>query len=297
MLVSILAFGKVNENQSLKVLSFNIWDPGDEKFWQDRGGAYPCEKLLKYITEDNCDILLLQEVTLENNGPQSYSKLQALLEKYGYIYSSFYRPDYSTGMGRVGYVEGMKSSGYPLAIFSKIPILETFAIQKFNNKKMHKGVLGVKLRFNKQNLFVFNTHLGIGEPHQSEAVSKVLTPFVNQLIEDTPALIAGDWNSPPEFEYPDFTETIGKYTYSSNTTKSLIESGFVDSYTLAKNVKGSEKDVTYPSKHKCLTRIDRFYIKNLNPISVDYKVKKNLWDYLKLSDHKGVVVEYFFSHK
>lgn len=293
LVASILSCShNVNKIEKIKILSFNIWDPNDVSFWEKHSGCYPVDKVVKYITEDNCDVLLLQEVSLENNTRnQSYLKIKSALKEKGYHYSNFYKPNYSTGSGQIGYYPGMQNSGYPLALFSKFPIQETYAVQKKNDKVMHKGILGVKIKVEDKELFLFNTHLGIGEPHQSEAVSKVVTPYINEVTENSAVIIAGDWNSPPEYEYPNFTTTIGKYTYSSNTTKSLIDAGFKEVYQEIKGRKNSPNSLTYPCSDSCLSRLDRFYIRNIQPKKMSLKVKPNLWEDIKLSDHRGVVFE------
>jgi len=295
-LVILLLIGSVwSQNvlgQNLRVLTFNIWDPGDHPWWKKRGG-YPVEAVVDYLTEDNADILLLQEVTLESGlEEQVYARIKQQLEDKGYGYSAFYRPDYSKGIGTVGYIPGMRGSGYPLAILSKLPIQETYALQSMNGKTMSKGVLGVKIRFNNESLYVFNTHLSIGSPFTDEEVSKVALPFVNSIVGDSPVIFAGDWNSPSATDFPDSGKTIGQYYYSSKTDQPLLDGGFMDVYPIAVKDQDVFKDATYPGGDDFIKRIDRIYQRSTSFTPVKAWVKENPWEYMDLSDHLGVVVEF-----
>ncbi|MCT4586903.1 MAG: endonuclease/exonuclease/phosphatase family protein [Carboxylicivirga sp.] len=280
------------KGQNLRVLTFNIWDPGDYSWWEKRG-SYPVDAVVDYLTEDNADVLILQEVTLESGQEeQVYARIKRQLEEKGYQYTAFYRPDYSKGVGRVGYISGMSGSGYPLVILSKLPIQETYAVQTMDGKTMSKGVLGVKVLFNNESLYVFNTHLSIGSPFTDEEVSKVALPFVNSVVADSPVIFAGDWNSPSAFDFPDSAKTIGQYHYSSKTTQPLLDSGFVDVYPIAVQKRDIQKDATCPGQDDYIKRVDRIYSRNTNLRPVKAWVKENPWEYIDLVDHLGVVVEF-----
>jgi endonuclease/exonuclease/phosphatase family metal-dependent hydrolase len=275
----------------IRVLSYNIWDPADVPFWEKYTGGYPVEKVLGYITEDHADILLLQEVSLEaGDRTQSYERISASLNQKGYLYSAFYMPGGSNKMGRIGYVKGTPNSGYPLAIFSKYPIMETYAIQEAEGKKMPKGVLGVKLKIDDKMVYVFTTHLGIGEQTTNDEVSKVALPFVKAVTTyDDKVIFGGDWNSPPAADYPNTSKKIGDYTYSSQTTQYLLESGFEDSWMKI----GNNKDgATCPGQDDYIKRVDQVYYKGDRIKVVGGFVKHNLWDFIKLQDHKGVVIDF-----
>ncbi|MBI9064945.1 MAG: endonuclease/exonuclease/phosphatase family protein, partial [Marinilabiliaceae bacterium] len=219
IVLGMVVFGFLNTGtacaqNSLRVLTFNIWDPADIPFWEKHANGFPVDKTVDYLTEDNADILLLQEVTLEAAPhPQAFFQIREKLFAKGYLYTAFYKPDYSSGTGTVGYIRGSKNSGYPLAIFSKFPVIETFAAQTLNGKTMSKGVLAVKVQVNDVSLYVCTTHLSIGEAQTNDEVSKVAVPFINQVAGDEPVIMGGDWNSPPAADFPDSSKKIGNYTY------------------------------------------------------------------------------------
>lgn len=281
-----------NSQEKLSILSFNIWDPNDVSFWEKYGG-YPIDSIINYISEDNADILLLQEVSLENNTKeQSYYKIKEQLKKKGYLYSAFYRPNYSTGKGDIGYYKGMQNSGYPMAILSKFPILETFANQSNKDIKMGKGILGIKILFNGEPLYIFNTHFGIGQKTTDAEMEKVAIPFINKVAGSSPVIFGGDFNSPSAIDFPNSEKTIGKYHYSSKTDQYLLDEKFIDVYLLAIKERNTKKDATYFSNNDYLKRIDRIYSRNTKLVPVKAFVKPNPWEYIKLKDHKGVFVEF-----
>jgi len=293
LLLIILSFSQLTVSQTkLKLLTFNIWDPGDKVYW-DKLGGYPVDSLIKYLTEDDADMIMLQEVTLEAGiKNQVYARVKKRLEAKGYLYSAFYRPDYSKGAGIVGYIQGMENSGYPLAIFSKFPVCETFAVQTMNKKTMHKGVLGLRIQFNNKTLYVFNTHLGIGSPHTDEEVDRVVIPFVNRVAGNDAVIIIGDWNCPSAMDYPKADKEIGKYRYSASPDKFILDDGFVDAYRIMNKDINLLKDATYPEDVDFMQRIDRVYIRNTDLVPVKTKVKKNFWKQYDLSDHRGVFIEF-----
>ena len=297
LITLILTFNLIGEEnvfaQKLLVLSFNIWDPNDVPFWEKHANGFPVDKVVNYLTEDKADILLLQEVCLENPPhKQALDEIKTKLGKDGYIYTAFYKPDYSTGRGSIGYVPGTKNSGYPLAIFSKYPILETYARQADQGKIMSKGVLAVKLNINNKDLYVFNTHLGIGVPGTNEEVNKVALPFVNQLANDELIIFGGDWNSPPATDFPDSSLKIGNYTYSTATTQFLLNDGFKDAWSELAKTKDIGNGVTCPGQNDYIKRVDQIYYRGKGLKTVNAFVKNNLWEYINLKDHIGVVVDF-----
>jgi len=296
LLAIILQIQSSFAQSKLSVLSFNIWDPGDIPFWK-KYGDYPVNAIVNYLSEDNADILLLQEVSLENGQKnQVYHQLKKQLEKKGYKYAAFYRPNYSTGKGDVGYYDGMQNSGYPLAILSKYPILETFANQTNSNVIMSKGVLGVKVLFNKSPLYIFNTHFSIGNISTDAEMEKVAIPFVNTIAGNNPVIFGGDWNCPSATDTPNSAQTIGKYHYTSTTDQFLLDDGFVDAYPIAVNERDLVKDATCSGQEDIIKRVDRIYLRNTNLIPVKAWVKENPWEYIKLNDHKGVFIEFKVKH-
>lgn len=279
--------------QKISILTFNIWDPNDVPFWEKCDG-FPVDAIVTYLSEDNADVLLLQEVSLENGTKdQSYHQIKTKLKEKGYRYSAFYRPDYGKGKGDVGYYRGMKNSGYPLSILSKYPILETFARQSDNEVTMSKGMLGIKIEFNQKPLYIFNTHFTIGAEGTNAEMSKVAIPFINQVAEREAVIFGGDFNSPSATDTPNSKMTFGKYTYSSETDQFLLDDGFVDVYAIAK--KGDrdiEADATCPGQDDYIKRVDRIYTRNTNLKPVKAFVKKNPWAYCGKVDHRGVYVEF-----
>lgn len=284
--------------QNLRVLTFNIWDPNDVPFWNKHTGGYPVDKVVDYITEDKADILLLQEVSLENPPhKQALGEIKERLSKCGYIYTAFYKPDYSSGKGTIGYVEGMNNSGYPLAIFSKYPIEETYARQKLNNKTMAKGVLAVKLRVEGQELFVLNTHLSIGARETDEEVAKVALPFANELVGEGAVIFGGDWNSPPAAEFPNSSLKIGNYTYSSATTQMLLDAGYRDAWFELSEIEHIGRGITCPGQDDYIKRVDQIYYRGNELKPVGAFVKDNPWKYIGLEDHIGLVVDFQIVNK
>lgn len=281
--------------QHVRVLTFNIWDPNDVPFWEKHAGGYPVDKVVDYLTEDKADILLLQEVSLENPPhPQAFKDISAELNKKGYRYTAFYKPDYSMGGGIVGYVTGMKNSGYPLAIFSKFPIIETYARQAANGKIMSKGVLAVKVRIKNKDVYILNTHLSIGDSQTNDEVSKVALPFANQLTGDGLVIFGGDWNSPPASEFPNSSIKIGNYSYSSTTTQFLLDDGFKDAWNEVAKTKHIGQGATCPGQEDYIKRVDQVYYRGKGMKPVNAFVKPNLWEYINLKDHLGVVVDFKF---
>ena len=289
LLLLLATWQIVFSQDKLIVTTFNIWDPGDKEYWDERGG-YPVDRVVEYITEDSADIILLQEVTLEKDVNQSYLGIKRQVEKLGYIYSAFYRPNWSTGIGVVGYVRGMDSSGYPLAIFSKYPIMETMARQTLNGMKMAKGVLSIRIDLDGSDFFIFNTHFTIGYPDSFNEMKKVVLPFVNSVAGGSPTLIGGDWNCPSAIDFPDKKMNVGKYTYSTKTDKLLLDAGFTDAYRSVHPENNFPDDATYPGeKEEFLKRIDRIYLRNTNIKPVKVFIKENIWEPYGLSDHRAVV--------
>lgn len=290
--ISILfcfSFTAVGQNK-LRVLTYNIWDPSDISFWEkhNNGSPYPTDNVIEYLTEDNADVLLLQEVTLEappHN--QTYQALREKLIKKGYKYTAFYMPSKS-----VGYVPNSKNSGYPLAIFSKFPVEETFSIQKSNGKVMSKGVLGIRININNIPIYVFNTHLSIGDHDTDDEISKVALPYVNNVSQQFNVIFAGDFNSPPATDFPNTSHTIGNYNYSSKTTQFILDSQFQDAWFELSNTQKRGGDATYPETDAYISRIDHVYYRGDNLKPTFAFTKYNLWKDMNLSDHKGVVVDF-----
>jgi endonuclease/exonuclease/phosphatase family metal-dependent hydrolase len=291
--LAILFCTQVSGQQNLKVLTFNIWDPNDIPFWEKCGG-FPVDSIVNYLSEDHADILLLQEVSLENNQKnQTYNRLKAALEAKGYYYSAYYRPNYTTGQGDVGYYDGMSNSGYPLAILSKYPILETFAGQSNDKVIMSKGVLGIKIRFNEKPLYIFNTHLTIGAKGTNAEISKVALPFINRITGDSAVIFGGDFNAPSAFDFPNSEMTFGKYTYSSETDQFLWDDEFTDAYAKArKNGRDIVADATCPGQDDYIKRVDRIYTRNTKLKPVNALVKHNPWAYCNKVDHLAVFIEF-----
>lgn len=278
--------------KELSVLTFNIWDPNDVPFWQPFDG-FPTAQIATYVSEDKADVLLLQEVSLENNTEQqAYARLKRILAKKGYLYSAFYRPNYSTGRGDIGYYQGMENSGYPLAILSKYPILETYARQTDQGVKMAKGVLGIKILYDDQPLYLFNTHFSIGVKETDLEMSKVAIPFINEVAGREATVFAGDFNCPSATDTPHQSKTIGKYTYSSSTDQFLLDDGFQDAYRLANPNINFKKDATCPGQDDIIKRVDRIYLRNTSLVPVQAFVKPNPWKKINKVDHCGVFIRF-----
>ncbi|TKG95002.1 hypothetical protein EYV94_09820 [Puteibacter caeruleilacunae] len=283
---------KASGKKSIRIMTFNIWDPADVPFWKKHADGYPVDRVVKYLTEDKADILLLQEVSLESQPEdQAYEQIKEQLSKKGYKYSAFYRPDYSSGRGLVGYVPGMKNSGYPLAILSKYPIEETFARQKANDVTMAKGVLGVKLNLDDKPLFIFTTHLSIGSKQTDGEIEQVLLPFVEDSGTDCRIIVGGDFNSPPAAEYPNKSVKIGNYTYSAQTTQYLLDAGFNDSWYVISASKDIGKGASCPGQDDFIKRVDQVYFRG-SIVPQNAFVKWNLWENIGLVDHVGVIVDF-----
>ncbi|GGW45825.1 endonuclease/exonuclease/phosphatase family protein [Arenibacter certesii] len=278
----------VFSQENLRILTFNIWDPADIPFWEKHANGYPVDKLVTYVTEDNADVLLFQEVTLEKPPHhQSYNSIKNKLFKKGYIYSAFYKPN-----GTTGYVPNSTNSGYPLAIFSKFPIEETFTTQQTTEKRMGKGLLGIKIRVNDKPLFIFNTHLNIGNHTTDEEISRVALPFIKKVTVNDMVIFAGDFNSPPAAEFPNSSKKIDDYTYSSQTTQFLIDAKFNDAWVFLPNNNKKGNGVTCPGQDDYIKRVDQVYFKG-NGLKPTYAfAKRNLWESINLLDHNGVVVDF-----
>lgn len=291
MIAMINSFSCLSQ-EKLSVLSFNIWDPNDVSFWEKYQG-YPVDRIIKYISEDNADILLLQEVSLENNiKEQSYYKIKEHLKKKGYLYSAFYVPNYSLGKGDIGYYKGMQNSGYPLAILSKYPILETFANQSNKKAIMNKGILGVKILFNNEPLFIFNTHFGIGQKTTDIEMEKVAIPFINKVAGNNSVIFGGDFNCPSAIDTPNKSQTIGKYHYSTTTDQFLLNDNFTDAYSNAIKERNIIRDATCPAQNNIIKRVDRIYSRNTKLVPTKAFVKSNPWEYVNLKDHRAVFIEF-----
>lgn len=294
LLLGLLYYNSIASAQDhFRVLTYNIWDPGDVPFWQKHAGGYPVDKVVDYITQDNADVLLFQEVTLESNiKEQAFCLIRKKLLDKGYYYTAFYKPDGSRGEGRVGYIPGSTNSGYPLAVFSKFPIEETYATQSGNGKTMSKGVLGIKIRIAKSPVFIFTTHLGIGSPHTDDEISKVALPFVNSIAGNNMVIFGGDLNSPPASDFPNSSKKIGNYVYSSQTTQPLLDSNFKDVWYILKDKIGEAEFATCPGQDDYIKRVDQLYFRGAKLSVNGAFVKKNLWEYIHLKDHNAVVVDF-----
>lgn len=289
ILIIVSSFTSVVFSQEkLRVLTYNIWDPADIPFWEKHANGYPVDKLVNYVAEDNADVLLLQEVSLENPPHhQTYGIIKKHLSSKGYIYSAFYKPN-----GTTGYALNSFNSGYPLAVFSKFPIEETFATQETKEKKMSKGVLGIKIRIKAKSLYIFNTHLSIGNHTTDDEINKVALPFINKVTGNDMVIFAGDFNSPPAAEYPNSSKKIGDYTYSSLTTQFLLDAHFNDAWAILPKGNNKGNGVTCPAQDDYIKRVDQVYYrgKGLKPTSAF--AKHNLWESINLEDHNGVVVDF-----
>lgn len=288
LLFVLLGMGRAIGQENLRVLTFNIWDPADIPFWEKHANGYPVDQLIHYLTEDNADILLLQEVSLEKPPhQQSYQSIKKQLSSKGYLYSAFYKPN-----GTTGYAPNSDNSGYPLAVFSRFPIEETFATQVTKEKKMSKGVLGIKIRVKAKSLYIFNTHLSIGNESTDDEISKVALPFINKVTRDDMVIFAGDFNSPPASEYPNSSKRIGDYTYSSQTTQLLLDAHFNDAWAILPKGNKKGNGISCPGQDDYIKRVDQIYFrgKGLKPTLAF--AKHNLWDTINLVDHNGVVVHF-----
>lgn len=285
LIIAIALCNTLQAKENFKLLSFNIWDPNDISFWEKVGG-FPVKSIFNYVCEDYADILLLQEVSLENGqSNQVYHQLKNLLKEKGYKYTAYYRSKKG-----VGYYDGMQNSGYPLAILSKFPIIETYATQKSGDTQMSKGVLGVKILFNNKPLFIFNTHLGIGSPGTDNEIKNVALPYINNITGNHAVLFGGDFNSPPAADFPNSEKKIGNYTYSSMTTQPILDSGFEDCYFKANKIRDKHRDATCPAQDDYIKRVDHVYCRNWGLKAVKAFVKENPWEYCNKVDHRGVVV-------
>lgn len=289
ILILLLSFtNTVFSQKNLRVLTYNIWDPADTPFWKKYTNGYAVVMLVNYVTENDADILLLQEVTLENPPYlQSYYNIKEELTLKGYLYSAFYKPN-----GTTGYVPNSTNSGYPLAIFSKFPIEETFSTQETKEKKMDKGVIGVKISVNKKTVYLFNTRLSIGNHATEDEINKVALPFINEIANNHMVIFAGDFNTPPAAEFPNSSKKIGDYTYSSQTTQFLLDSDFRDVWMALSPDRKKGTGVTCPGQDDYIKRVDQMYFRGKGFKPTSAFAKHNLWEFINLKDHNGVVVNF-----
>ncbi len=159
-LLCIFLLGKSQTNQSVKIISYNIWNgfTGDDTTRFDR--------FVGWVNEKSPDILALQELV----GYDS-TKLatQALL--WGHKYSII-----------------LKTGGYPVGITSNSPI--TLKERILND--MWHGALHCTIR----DIEFFVIHLSPAQQDFRKKEAKILSPKIEALIEEgKDVIVLGDFNS------------------------------------------------------------------------------------------------------
>ena len=267
---------------AIKILTYNVMRFNGLK--KDDSGTPP-SKILKYIMENDADIVCIQEYGFSKTNNKSLSEKDILdaLEKYPYNhYHSLNFPN--------------KNEIFGLAIFSRFPILSS---RKVPYESSYNGSFITELDVNGKNVTLINNHLESNKLSEEErnnyyqmtkemdtqsidaftqTLTKRLTPAFKERA--TQAQIISDIIKNEENPYiivcGDFNDT--PISYARHKIKGNLRDAFVDS--------GFGLGITY-NKYRFLFRIDYImHSENIKSYNCEVGDLKNsdhypLWCYLQ----------------
>ncbi len=182
--------------ENITIISANLW----HDFPHYRRIKQRLEAFIQLVTEENADILLLQEVART-----PYLQVNEWLSQrlnMAYVYAR------ANGHQRaIGFEEG-------LAIFSRYP-LHTPSLRQLGESRnpfIHRLVLGASVETPCGELQTFSTHLSI-VPRQNAIQINQLQDWVKEVTGDRTAVIGGDFN-----------------THETRPQIKQIKSGWVDTF-------------------------------------------------------------------
>ena len=177
-------YGNTQEHQ-IKVMSWNVFlRPG---ILSDRQKDR-VPKISEYLLNTGADVLVLQEVFHRKSRRQLISILS---EQYSF----------HTERGPVSFW-GVSSG---VLIFSKKPILNesntSFSRARVSDRLAKKGVVGVQIEVNNQDVYILGTHLQTGGSEKSIDVQNEQIKTIESIIKKIPSsgliIYAGDFNITP----------------------------------------------------------------------------------------------------
>lgn len=156
-------------NKKIKIMSYNIHSGKDLFMLQS------LDKIIRFIKEEDCQIIGVQEINENNRRGYQVSKMMQHLGM-----NSAFAPNVKIGDGYYG-----------VGIFTPYKILQTKHILLPSTKEQ-RGLLDVTLLINHQRLHAMNTHLGLSREEREKQIEKI-QKYISSIEE--PFLFMGDLNT------------------------------------------------------------------------------------------------------
>ena len=116
-----------------------------------------------------------------------------------------------------------KKGSYGNAIFSRFPIVQNENLDLSLQMKKKRGALLARLQLPKQQILVFNFHLGLAAFERRRQIQKILEYIGAKNSSDLPLILLGDSNDPkhklnPAIERADYKDTATLYPHSKKNS-------------------------------------------------------------------------------
>ncbi len=251
----------------MRVMTFNIWNY--TRPWKERR-----QLIAKLIEEHRPEAVALQETRHDFRYERGQGQGEQLAEMTGY--------QATVAVGQV-YVPILRVDEAVTILTRNAPLQtvqrELRRLPKERDDENQRVCLGVQLRTQGPDVFVFNTHFSLSAPARlSNAVD--VYRFVTDVSRDSPAMVMGDLNAEPQSDSIRFLR--GEYSHEG------VTSDFFDCWMAARP---QDPGFTYASFGP-VRRIDYAFARHISPegISADI-IGREASNGVYPSDHLGLVLD------
>lgn len=253
-----------------KVISYNIWDL---PLWFVKDRTSRITEVARYLATSGADVICVQEAWTQSGREILYH----ILGDAGYHHASVNESSLLVGNGG-------------LVTFSKFPIVqkEFTAFSRLSVAFVEffaaKGVLKTVLDTPFGKITVFNTHLHspswlLGQWVRLRQMERVLAVIGE---DDTPAVLAGDFNEDKLWEQKEFTRILSGANFSNPLS---VAKGMPPTYRLE-----NEFVNIWINREYAPSRFDYIFVRNLEACSLTVRAYEPLYLKPDLSDHDPVVL-------
>ncbi len=256
----------------MKIMTLNTHSLSEEN------GLEKLNKVAKFIQDNDVDVIALQEVNQSINAdsvmaPSSYRGCHQLKSDNYALALSSYLEDYQWSWMPIKI--GFDKFDEGLAIFSKTAIVSTEEFVLTNTDDYYNWKKRAALAIESNGVWIYTVHFGWWDDEDEPFVHQWET-LMNHVQDKKNVYIAGDFNAPDD-------RRKESYDY-------ILQNGWIDTRTLAKEVKGKEtipgKIAGWDQEEKGM-RID-YIMSNKKRLIKSHQV---IFDQDRVSDHYGIILE------